>query len=295
MRSHSCNRAGAISGLFRRGLAISAAIGAGLVLLGVIFSDPIQDVLNIASRSIVLAGTSALFFAVVAAVLYGFLQGALRFGGPWHDLCECPALHGRFWWCLLCSSGSGPSGALLVNTLAGGLAVLIALYALRDVWRVERREEAPPLDRRQMVVLLLGSLAFASLTNVDILLAAYFLPKGIAGVYAAAALVGKIVLFLPSAVVTVLLPKAASRAAAGLTSEKILLASVAVTAALTLSATVVLALVPESLLVWAFGGDFRDGDRPARLVRASDDCSGARKRLPLGLLCGAGCEVSRSS
>jgi O-antigen/teichoic acid export membrane protein len=92
---------------------------------------------------------------------------------------------------------------------------------------------------------------------VDILLAAYFLPKGIAGVYAAAALVGKIVLFLPSALVTVLLPKAASRAAAGLTSEKILLASVAVTAALTLSVTVVLALVPESLLVWAFGGDFR--------------------------------------
>jgi O-antigen/teichoic acid export membrane protein len=246
----------AVGGLLRRGLAISAAIGLGLVLVGALLSDSISEVLNIASRDTVLAGISAFFFAIVAAVLYGFLQGGLRFtalgvtfavSGLARPILVVPAL-------LL---GFGAVGALLVNTLAGGLAVLIALYALRDVWRVEGRVEAPRLDRRQMVVLLLGSLAFASLTNVDILLAAYFLPKDVAGVYAAAALVGKIVLFLPSALVTVLLPKAASRAAAGLTSEKILLASAAVTAALTLFATAMLALVPESLLVWAFGGDFR--------------------------------------
>ena len=78
------------------------------------------------------------------------------------------------------------------------------------------------------------------------------------GVYAAAALIGKAVLFLPSALVTVLLPKAASRAAAGLTAQKILLASAGVTAALTLFAAGVLALVPESLVVWAFGGDFSE-------------------------------------
>ena len=107
-------------------------------------------------------------------------------------------------------------------------------------------------------MLLVGSLAFASLTNVDVLLAAYFLPAHLVGVYAAAALVGKIVLFLPAAVVTVLLPKAATRAAAGMTSRWILLASAGVTLVLTLCASGLLALVPESLLVWAFGGDFRD-------------------------------------
>jgi O-antigen/teichoic acid export membrane protein len=77
-------------------------------------------------------------------------------------------------------------------------------------------------------------------------------------VYAAAALVGKAVLFLPAAVVTVLLPKAAVREAAGAPSQGILFASAAVTLAVTLSATAVLALVPESTLVSAFGGDFRD-------------------------------------
>jgi O-antigen/teichoic acid export membrane protein len=109
-----------------------------------------------------------------------------------------------------------------------------------------------------MAVMLVGSLAFASLTNSDILLAKYFLDDDAAGVYAAAALVGKAVLFLPAAVVTVLLPKAASRAAVGATSERILFASAAVTLVLTLGATALLALVPESLLVRAFGGDFRE-------------------------------------
>ena len=154
--------------------------------------------------------------------------------------------------------GLGATGALAVNTVAGLIAVSLAAFVLLDLWAPRNVVEPPHLDRRQMTLLLVGSLAFASLTNVDILLAAYFLPADTAGVYAAAALVGKVVLFLPGAVVTVLLPKAASRAAAGLTSTKILLASAAVTLALTLAATVVLALVPESLLVWAFGSEFRE-------------------------------------
>jgi O-antigen/teichoic acid export membrane protein len=248
---------GAVEGLFRRGVAIAAAIGLGLTALGVVLVQPIRDVLNVESNAIVLAGISAIFFAVLATVLYGFLQGSLRFtalgvtygvSGVARPVLVVPAL--------LLSLGA--AGALAVNTLAGLFAVAIAGYALRDLWRRETREDPPHLDRRQMALLLVGSLAFASLTNVDVLLAAAFLPNDLVGVYAAAALVGKVVLFLPSAVVTVLLPKAATRVAAGVTTQPILLASAAVTTAVTLAATVALALVPASLVVWAFGGDFRE-------------------------------------
>jgi O-antigen/teichoic acid export membrane protein len=247
----------AIRGLLRRWTYLAAALGLALVTVGALFVQQIRGLLNIASNEIVLAGISAIFFAVVATVFYGFLQGKLRFralgvtysaSGVSRPVLVVPAL-------LL---GFGATGALLVNTVAGLLAVAIAGFALRDLWLRAPRVHAPSLDRRQMAVLLIGSLAFASLTNVDVLLAAYFFPGDVAGVYAAAALVGKAVLFLPTAVVTVLLPKAAARAAAGISSRRILLASAGVTCALTLFATVILALVPESLLVWAFGGDFRD-------------------------------------
>jgi O-antigen/teichoic acid export membrane protein len=244
--------------LLRRTTRMSIAVGLGLFLIGVVLVDPIRDVLNIDTKAIVVAGLSVIPFAVLAGVLYGFLQGALRFrtlgaaysfSGSARPVLVVPAL-------LL---GLGATGALAVNAIAGFLAVAIAAYALRDLWSLGGRlSETPSLDRRQMAVMLVGSLAFASLTNVDILLAAYFLPADVAGVYAAAALVGKAVVFLPSAVVTVLLPKAASRAAAGVTSSRILLASLGVTLVLTLAATIVLALVPESLLVWAFGPDFRE-------------------------------------
>ena len=73
-----------------------------------------------------------------------------------------------------------------------------------------------------------------------------------------AAFLGKFVLLLPSAVTTVLLPKATQRLATGRAAGGILLASAGVTLGLTLATAAALALMPEELLVWAFGPDFRN-------------------------------------
>jgi O-antigen/teichoic acid export membrane protein len=247
-----------VSDLLRRWTMRSAFGGAVLVAVGLALISPLQDALSIQSRGTLAFGIAGIGFAVVAAVLFGVLQGAQRFtalgvtygaGGMSRPVLVIPAL-------LL---GFGAVGALAVNLLAGLLSIIIAGWALRDLW--PSRVEAPALphqDTRQMVTMLVGSLAFASLTNSDILLANYYFDDAQAGVYAAAALVGKAVLFLPAAVVTVLLPKAAERVAAGRPSQNILLASAGVTVVLTLAATILLALIPESLLVWAFGGEFRD-------------------------------------
>jgi O-antigen/teichoic acid export membrane protein len=248
---------GAIRALLRRATVIAVVFGLASVALAAALVQPIRELLNVQSSSAVLAGIGAVFFAVVAVVLYGFLQGLLRF----HALGLTYALSGLSRLILVIPAlllGFGATGALLVNTFASFVAVAVAAIALHRLWRLKTSEKAPHLDRPQGVVLLIGSLAFASLTNVDILLAAYFFSDHLVGIYAAAALAGKIVLFLPAAIVTVLLPKAATRAAAGITSAPILLASLAVTLVITLATAALLALVPESLLVWAFGGDFRE-------------------------------------
>jgi O-antigen/teichoic acid export membrane protein len=248
---------GRAGGLLRR-WTLRAALGAVAVLaLGVALLTPLQDALNITSRSALAIGLVGITFAILGAVLFGVLQGRLRFGslavtygvgGLAKPVLVVPAL-------LL---GFGAVGALAVNSIAGLIAVLIGAWALRDLWSAGTEHDAPPHDVRQMVVMLVGSLAFASLTNADILLAKYFLDDASAGVYAAAALVGKAVLFLPAAIVTVLLPKAALRESVGATSQGILLASAGVTLVVTLSATAVLAIVPEKTIVWAFGGEFAE-------------------------------------
>jgi O-antigen/teichoic acid export membrane protein len=246
-----------IGPLFRRWTLRATIAATGVLAVGLLLVTPLQKLLGVESRLEVAVGLGAIFFGVIAAVLFGVLQGAHRFsglaltygiGGVARPILVVPAL-------LL---GLGVAGALAVNTIAGLIAVLIAGWFLRDLWRKDAEGVIPPHDRRQTVVMLIGSLAFASLTNADVVLASYFLDDDLVGVYAAAALVGKAVLFLPAAVVTVLLPKAATREAAGTGSEGILLASAGVTLVLTLAFAAVLAVIPESALVRAFGADFRE-------------------------------------
>ena len=249
-----------LKGFLRRTMAITVPGALLVTAVALVFTVPIEHTLNIASTSIVIAGLSALAFLIVAAILYGFLQGSQRFrglaanysiSGMARPILVVPAL----------VAGFGAAGALTANTIAALAAVGLAVWALRDLWggAVTKAARAPMVfARRDVVVLMVGSLAFASLTNLDIVLASYYLDGDQAGVYAAAALVGKFVLLLPAAVVMVLLPKAASRAAAGEASQPILLLSAAVTLGVTLLATAVLALVPESLLVRLFGPDFAD-------------------------------------
>jgi len=250
---------GELRRFFRRTMRITVPAALAVLVIALALTGPIEDLLNIASAAVVVAGLSALGFLIVGAILYGFLQGLQRFpqlaanyviSGMAKPVLVVPVLF----------AGLGAAGALSVNTLAAGGAVALAIFALRDVWRAAPATQmrAPTrFARREVAVLVIGSLAFASLTNLDIVLASYYLDGDSAGIYAAAALVGKLVLLAPAAVVTVLLPKAASRAAAGANSQRILMLSAGVTLALTLAATLVLALIPEGVLVWAFGPDFR--------------------------------------
>jgi O-antigen/teichoic acid export membrane protein len=249
--------AGLAGRLLRRWTLRTAIAGGAVVLVGFAFIVPLEEALSISSTAALAIGLVGILLAIVVAVLYGGLQGALRFRG----LASTYALSGMSRPVLVVPAlllGFGAAGAIAANAVAGLFAVVLAAWALRDLWFEEAEGDSPRSDRRQIASMLIGSLAFASMTNADILLAAYYLDDASAGVYAAAALVGKAVLFLPAAVVTVLLPKAAVREAAGAPSQGILFASAAVTLAVTLSATAVLALVPESTLVSAFGGDFRD-------------------------------------
>ena len=249
--------AGEVGALLRQWTVRAGVAAVGLLAVGLALTPVLQEALSIESGTALAIGLAGIVAAILAAVMYGVLQGAQRFrslsvtyavGGMSRPILVVPAL-------LL---GFGAVGAIAVNTIAGLVAVAVAVWMLRDVWSTGEHGTPPEHDIQQMGVMLVGSLAFASLTNTDILLASYYLNDEDTGVYAAAALVGKAVLFLPAAVVTVLLPKAASRWVAGVASQGILFASVAVTLAVTLGATAILAVVPEEVLVSAFGGEFRE-------------------------------------
>jgi O-antigen/teichoic acid export membrane protein len=248
----------AVARILRRSVLVASLVASAVLVVGLLFLPQIRESLNIGTQATVAAGLSGIVFLVLSAVLYGFLQGAHRF----HALGIAFGLSGLARVGLVIPAlllGLGAAGALAVNTVAALLATAMAAYALTAIWRAARdREPMPPIDRLGVGSMFFGSLAFAFLTNADVVMASYFLDNDASGIYAAAALVGKAVLFLPGAVVTVLLPKAATRAASGRGSESILLASAGVTLLLTLPLVVGLAVMPEGLLTWAFGPAFRE-------------------------------------
>jgi O-antigen/teichoic acid export membrane protein len=117
------------------------------------------------------------------------------------------------------------------------------------------------LPQVRTALLALG--AFASLTNIDLLIGKVTLGPTEAGLYASAALLGKVALYGPSALALVLLPKVTARLETG--------ASVRTPALVTMAATVLaggavaagIALAPASLASGVFGGAYASAYRLA--------------------------------
>jgi O-antigen/teichoic acid export membrane protein len=114
---------------------------------------------------------------------------------------------------LLVWLGWGVSGALVASTLAGSLAFIGAMWILRPMWQ---RINRPGLSSGQGVLqyataAFWGVLTFTVLTNVDVILVKHFFSPEDAGFYSTASTLGRIVLYLPTAVSIVLFPKAAER------------------------------------------------------------------------------------
>jgi O-antigen/teichoic acid export membrane protein len=103
-----------------------------------------------------------------------------------------------------------------------------------------------------------GVLSITSLTTTDVIVAKAVFSDHDAGLYGSASLIGRVILYLPAAIVLVLLPKVAARQAAGRESRDVLTKSLLVTGGFCAVATLVYTLAPKLLVFVAFGSSFED-------------------------------------
>jgi O-antigen/teichoic acid export membrane protein len=101
-----------------------------------------------------------------------------------------------------------------------------------------------------------GLLALTALSTDDLLVAKAVFANTAAGVYGSGSLVGRIVLYLPAAVVTVLLPKVSQRAAMSRDTSGIVLRSVLVTITFGVGATLFYAAFGDTIVQVAFGSNY---------------------------------------
>jgi O-antigen/teichoic acid export membrane protein len=246
--------------LYRRGLLIGLAAGAGLTLLLALVAIPVQRVLGISSLVAVFIAILVALPTLLMPVVAGLTQGLQRFWLFTITIGATPAFRVVLVAVLL-AAGLGVSGVMAATTISAVVGLLIPLVALRHWLRREPASSfAVPRGEvtAYLVPVVLGVLAITSLSTIDVLFAKSVFSSTTAGVYGGASLVGRVILYLPAAIVFVLLPKVSARVAAGRDATDVLAKSLLVTAGFCLAAIAVYAAVPDLLLWIAFGSSYED-------------------------------------
>jgi O-antigen/teichoic acid export membrane protein len=251
---------GSIRSLYRATLGAALAIGTGLMLVMAATAGLIGRALDVDGTLAVLMAAASVLPAALAPVVIGLAQGLERFVLFAATQAGAPVLRIISLIPLL-ALGAGVPGALTA-TLAASLLVLLVPGWLLAGWLRSGTEHSPLHSLRPLARSLLpavaGILALTSLTTVDVIVAKIAFSDHDAGIYGAASLVGRLILYVPAAIVAVLLPKVASRVALGERTNDILRGSLVVTGAFCLAATAVYAAVPDFILALSFGDEYSE-------------------------------------
>jgi len=164
--------------------------------------------LRIPSRVPVIVLGLVLLVSIILPVLSGGLQGLQIFEHLGGYIITGGVLRVVFG-VLLVSLGLGVSGAIGASALSTAIVLVLAFVSLRFIygWKDENVRLNSSEMYRYFWPVLATVLCFMVLTNTDIILVKHFFSPVEAGHYSAAAVFGKIVLFLPAAIVMVMFPK----------------------------------------------------------------------------------------
>jgi O-antigen/teichoic acid export membrane protein len=233
-----------------------AALGVGLVYATCI--PLVESVLNLEAPGPAIALVPLLVLSFMLPLASGFLQGLDRFVALGLVM-FCVALGRILFGVPWAMAGGGAGGAIAGQALSTLLAVGVVGYMVRGYLNESSAgATAAGARRRPDVVALRASgafTAFALLSNLDTLLAKITLEPEQAGQYAALATVGKLVLFLPSAVAIVMVPNAARARDAGSETSVLRIAAL-LTAGVALLVAIPAALIPHTTLRLMFGAEY---------------------------------------
>lgn len=249
----------AVAGYVGRALAGVAVAAAAATVLFLLLVPVLHRVLHIQS-TLALAITALLTTcAFIAPVFLGAAQGLQRFGilaasiavGP---LIRIPLLAGAL------AAGWGVAGAMAATFAAGVVGVVIpaAFLGRRYIARPQAVRIASRSRVHSVGPVLVGVLAITALSTDDVIVAKAVFDSHTAGIYSSASLIGRVLLYLPGAIVTVLLPKVASRAALNRSTRDILEASLIVTSIFCAIGCLIYAVFGAQVVRIVFGPTYSD-------------------------------------
>ncbi len=244
--------------LIRHGLSHLAVLA---VLSGVVAAAAIpliDELFDLQAVGAAIAVVPLLVVSMFIPFAWGLLQGLDRFialGMLFFGAALSRIVFGAPW----AAAGGGAGGALAGQAIGNALAVAVTLWLIRDHLIGRGTGAASSGLRRRPDARTLAAgwafIAFALLSNLDVVLAKVFLTPYESGEYAALATIGRIVIFLPSAVAVVMVPNVARARREG-TAGGVLRKATFVVLGTTLLAAAPIIAFPDLVMETMFGGKY---------------------------------------
>lgn len=255
--------------VLRHGLAHVGVISlaAGVVILAA--SPLISELLDLQALGAALALAPVLVTAFFIPVAWGLLQGFERFialGALMFVSALARIAFGVPW----AVAGGGAGGALVGQALGNAFAIGVVAWMLRDQLIGSGTGAATSGMRRKPDARTMGAswafIAFALLSNLDVLMAKLWLSPHESGQYAALATIGKVVIFMPSAIAVVMVPGVARARASGTSAATVLRKTGPLVLATTLLVAVPILAFPSETLELMFGGKYTGASGGVRAI-----------------------------
>jgi O-antigen/teichoic acid export membrane protein len=161
---------------------------------------------------------------------------------------------------MLVWAGYGVAGVLGGMILSSVVVWWVTYRVLNHTLTIGRGRpyQLTPISFRSLLPVLLANTAFAVMTQLDMILVKYYFPPQEAGLYAAASILGKAVLYLPGGIVVALYPMTAENHARGESSVNLLVQAFVVAAALCTAGAFFYLVFGESVVTALYGERYQE-------------------------------------
>ncbi len=250
---------GSIRHFYRSIFARTAVLGAVLVAISLLFAPYLQTYLRSPSVIPVYLLGVLLLVTFPTVINDAYLQAHQRFS--WLSASTTLRVLLKIVFSVaLVWMGWGVAGALGGAVLASGAAALITYFPLHRQLTEGRGKafQTAHVSLGPSMPVLVANVAFAVMTQLDMVLVNYYFPAHEASLYAAASILGKAVMYLPSGIAMALFPMVAENHARKRSSAHLLLQAVGFTLLLCSMGALFYFLAGEPLVVLLYGESYRD-------------------------------------
>lgn len=244
----------------------SAAIGGLLIGICFLFSPQLQAYLKAPSAIPVYLLGVLLFLTIFPTINNAFMQGMQKF--EWYSaLGSLSVLLKIVFSVTLVWLGYGVAGAIGGIILAYLVILSLTYGVLYHPLTGGRYKPSlkTHLSLKSAWPVLIANLAFAAMTQFDMVLVNYYFPAHEAGLYAAASILGKAVMYLPSGIALALFPMVAESHALKQSSAHLLFQAVGLTAVLCAAGAIFYYLFGESIINLLYGESYRGAGEVLKL------------------------------